>query len=214
MWNPFRKKGGDKPMEQPPESIPQRNRVDELANRLQRDGKITDLENELKKLDQKSLTDVEQESWWHLYGIVAFQEKRDAEALERFKQAYKKFPASAQIRFSLGQQYIRTGSIEDGFVLFRTCVFPEVPREYALAQARYAYLCGRYADGLAFIQPFYMAYKQVKILDDHFLYVRGLPFFGRWWAYFAAFSILAGNTDELEAVTEFVSKNCHDYDFE
>ena len=214
MWNPFRKKGMESPTKKDSAIPKQSNRVDELANALQKDGRINELEEELEKLEQHSLTASEQESWWHLYGIVALQEKRDEEALERFKQAYEKFPKSAQIRFSLGQQYIRTGSIEEGFTLFRTCMFPEVPREYALAQARYAYLCGRYRDGMDFIRPFYTAYKQVKILDDHFLYVRGLPFFGSWWSYLAAFSILTGDVAELEAVTKFVTKKCYDYDFE
>ncbi len=86
--------------------------------------------------------------------------------------------------------------------------------ESALAQARYAYLCNRYEDGLIFIRPFFEAYKQVKILDDHFLYTCGLPFFGRWWAYLAAFAILCGELEELESVTKFATENCRDYDFE
>ena len=214
MWNPFRKKSKNNPS-QPPEPQGDRgNRIDELANDLQKKGRIGDLEQELKKLDPSSLSPAEQESWWHLFGIVAFQDGRDAEALERFEAAYKRFPGSAQVRFSLGQQYIRAGAIEKGFELFRTCVFPEVPREYALAQARYAYIWNRYSEGPLFIRPFFAAYKQIRVLDDHFLYVRGLPFFGRWWAYLAAFSVLSGEFEELESVTQFVTQNCHDYDFE
>lgn len=64
------------------------------------------------------------------------------------------------------------------------------------------------------LRPFFKAYQELKILDDHFLYVRGLPFFGAWWSYLAAFSILGGDTKELEGVTAYVSDNCHDYDFE
>ncbi|QSX42400.1 tetratricopeptide repeat protein [Shewanella cyperi] len=213
MWNPFRKK--NKVDKTQAGAIPdQGNRVDDLANALQTGGRIKDLESELKKFNQSSLSQAEQESWWHLYGIVAFQDGRDAEALERFKEASARFPESAQIRFSLGQQYIRTQDPEKGFELFRSCKFPDIPREYALAQARYAYVWSRYDDGLMFIRPFFDAYKQLKILDDHFLYVRGLPFFGRWWAYFAAFAILSGELRELESATKFVVENCHDYDFD
>lgn len=109
MWNPFhnKKRKSGRP---PKPSGNQTNRVDELANTLQREGRISELEQELDKLDQSALSPAEQESWWHLYGIVAFQDKRDAEALKRFEQAYQKFPRSAQIRFSLGQQCIRAGS--------------------------------------------------------------------------------------------------------
>lgn len=212
MWNPFRKKR-ESPSDQPKANQSQPNRVDELANRLQTEGRIKDLEPELKKLKQSTLSPEEQESWWHLFGIVAFQDGRDTEALERFKEAYARFPKSSQICFSLGQQYIRAQDPEKGFELFRACTFPAVPREYALAQARYAYIWNRYSDGLLFIRPFFDAYKQLKILDDHFLYVRGLPFFGRWWSYLAAFSILSNDTGELESITNFAADNFHDYDF-
>jgi hypothetical protein len=213
MWNPFRPRNKGSEGSQSRQSL-QHNRVDELANTLQREGRIRDLESELTKLDKVSLSLAEQESWWHLFGIVAFQDGRDAEALARFEEAYKRFPASAHIRFSLGQQYVRTKAVDKGFELFRTCSFPNLPREHVLAQARYAYLWGRYGDGLTFIRPFFEAYKPIKILDDHFLYVRGLPFFGQWWAYLAAFSILSDDLRELESVTQFVVANCHDYDFD
>jgi len=214
MWNPFRKKekkGQKEPRRQSPQ---QSNRVDELANALEREGRAGELERELKKLNFPSLSPAEQESWWHLYGIVAFHEGRDAEALSRFKEGYKQFPNSALIRFSLGQQYIRSPDIEGGFALFKACKFPEIPREYALAQARYAYLWNRYDDGRRFISPFLKAYKKLKILDDHYLYVRGLPFFAEWWSYLAAFSVLSGQWEELEEVTQHVTKKCHDYDLD
>jgi tetratricopeptide (TPR) repeat protein len=214
MWNPFRRTRKPSAARPPGLREAEVNRVDALANALQSQGRMAELEGELKKLDQSGLSPLELESWWHLYGIVAFQDGRDAEALQRFETAYQRFPDSGQIRFSLGQQYIRGNSADKGFELFRTCCFPAVPREFALAQARYAYLWNRHCDGLLFIRPFFAIYKQVKILDDHFLYVRGLPFFGRWWSYLAAFSVLSRDFNELESATQYVVQNCHDYDFD
>lgn len=210
MWNLFHKKLDKSKADATPRQV---NRVDDLANGLQKSGRIQDLESELATLNRSSLSPAELESWWHLYGIVAFQEGRDSEALERFKEAYSRFPESATIRFSLGQQHIRARDPERGFELFRTCIFPAVSREYALAQARYAYIWSRYDDGLLFVRPFFETYKQIKILDDHFLYVRGLPFFGTWWAYLASFAILSGQPGELESVTKSVTETCYDYDF-
>ena len=213
MWNPLRSLFKKSEGEATPAQR-QTNRVEELVNTLQRTGRTQELESELAKLDQAQLSPAEQEFWWRMYGIIAFRAGRDDEALKRFEEGYKRFPGSAQIRFSLGQQYIRARSIEKGFELFRTCKFPEVPSQYVLAMARYAYLYGRYNDGLSFVRPLFDAYKQVKVLDGHFLYVRGLPFFGESWAYLAAFSILVGDLEELESVTKFVAANCHDYDFD
>jgi len=209
MWNPFKRQN-----QRASAGIPAPNSIDALANALQREGRIGDLEWELDKLDKTRLTQAELESWWHIYGIAAFRAGRQEEATARFEEAYRRFPASAQIRFSLGQQYVNARELDRGFELFRTCVFPEVPREFVLTQARYAYLWNRYEDGRLMLRPIFKAYQELKILDDHFLYVRGLPFFGTWWSYFAALSILGNDINELESITEFVTHNCHDYDFE
>lgn len=181
---------------------------------MQREGRIGDLERELENLDRAKLSQPELESWWHVYGIAAFRAGCETEATARFEEAYRRFPKSPHIRFSLGQQYVNACQLDRGFELFRSCVFPEVPHGYVLAQVRYAYLWNRYEDGLLMLRPFFKAYQELKILDDHFLYVRGLPFFGAWWSYLAALSVLRGNTKELESVTAYVSANCHDYDFD
>ena len=206
MWNPFKKK--DKPVVQPVD------RVAKIADTLPPEAGADEIERELEKFDQNSLTKVEQESWWHLHGIVAFLRRQDAEALQRFKQGNERFPESAKIRFSLGQQYERTRDIEKAFKLFSACHFPDVPRELALAQARYAYLWDRYDAGRDFLRPFFKAYKKLGILDDHFLNVRGLPFFGTAWSCLAAFSVLTGEWEELEELTRYVARHCHGYNFE
>lgn len=206
MWNPFKKK------DQPDANAV--NRVEDLADNLHREGRSNELESALEKLDRAGLSGPEQESWWHLYGITAFQRGQDAEALRRFQQGYAQFPNASSIRFSLAQQHERLGDIDKAFALFSAGRFPELPREFVLAQARYAYLWDRYGNGREFVRPFFEAYRELRILDDHFLYVRGVPFFGTAWSYLGAFSLLSDEWDELEEVTRFVVKHCSDYDFE
>ena len=196
------------PSTQPPD------RVEMLANSLAREGRAGQLEAELGKLDPASLTRAEQETWWRFHGVAAFQDGRDDEALARFEEAHRRFPGNATIRFSLGQQCIRTGETGRGFELFRSCRFPAVPREYAFAEARYAYLCSRYDDGFSFIEPFYQEFVKLRILDDNFLFVRGMPFFGDWWAHAAAFAILADRPADLESITRYFAAMGSDYDFE
>jgi hypothetical protein len=207
-WNPIKK------WKQQPRAARTTNSVEALANALQHEGRVEDLERELDKIEKSKLSEAELESWWHLYGIAAFRAGREQEATARFEEAHRRFPSSAHIRFSLGQQYVNARQIERGFELFRSCLFPQVPREFVLAQVRYAYLWNRYEDGRVLLRPILDAYKELRILDDTFLYIRGLPFFGTWWSYLAALSILGNDTIELEAVTEYVTQNCCDYDFE
>jgi tetratricopeptide (TPR) repeat protein len=214
MSPPFWNKGSSAKPPEPQRPDAPANRVDKLANELHRGGRASELEAELRRLDYSALSPPEQESWWHLYGITAFRDGHEVEALRRFEEAHEKFPNSASIRFSLGQQYVRTGDAERGFQLFRTSVFPRVSREFALAQARYAYLFDRYAHGMAFIEPFFDAYKKLRVLDTTFLWIRGLPFFETAWDYLATFSILSGELSELEATTRWAIDNCHDYNLD
>ena len=188
--------------------------VSDLANKLANEGRASEIERELEKLDPAKLTDAEREEWWHIYGITAFEGGRGDIALERFKRGYDQFPGSPMIRFALGQQYIRAKEPEKGFALFRETPFPGIPKRHALVEARYAYLYSRYEDARIFIRPFFAVYKKLKILDDNFLYMRGLPFFGSYWNHLAAFSVLSGDWAELDEVTAYVSKNCSDYDFD
>ena len=62
------------------------------------------------------------------------------------------------------------------FACFDGCVFPKVPSSYVLAAARYAYLWGDAERGSKYVAPIADAYFQLGIVDDHFLYVRGLPY--------------------------------------
>jgi len=206
MWNPFnRKKTPDTPLV---------DRVAQMANALPPESGPDEIERELHRLLQTSLSNLELESWWHLYGIVAFLRREDAEALSRFKQGYERFPQSSKIRFSLGQQYERARDVEKAFELFSAGAFPDLPRELVLSQVRYAYLWDRYDAGRDFVRPFFDAYKKLANLDDHFVSVRGLPFFGTAWSCLAAFSLLSGDWDELEELTRYVARHCHDYNFE
>jgi tetratricopeptide (TPR) repeat protein len=191
----------------------QANRVEALANSLEREDRVGELEGELRKLDPGSLTATEKETWWHFYGITAFHDGREPEALDRFEEAHRRFPQSAPIRFSLGQQCIRTGKADRGFELFRSARFPSVSREYAFTEARYAYLFSRWQDGYFFLEPFYEIFRENPVLDDHYLLMRGLPFFGTWWDYTAVFAILSGRVAEMEPITAYFARVAREFGY-
>src|SRR3989304_8255928 len=85
--------------------IQSENRIDALANRLQQGSRIHELESELAKFDPDSLQDAEKESWYHLYGIVPFQQGNRPLAFERFQEGVKQCPDSGFLLFSLGQEH-------------------------------------------------------------------------------------------------------------
>ena len=185
-----------------------------MANDLQSKGQIEKLEDGLLKIKKGPLNEKEVESWHHLYGICAFQQGEHEVASERFNEGLDACPNSSQIRFSLAQEYIFLLQPEKAFPHFDNCLFPEVSREFTLAMSRYAYLFSEHERGINYLNRFFEIYKEVKVQDDHFLYVRGLPFFGTAWSHLAAHCLLSGNEEKLKSITTDISSCCHDYDFD
>jgi tetratricopeptide (TPR) repeat protein len=176
--------------------------VEELANGLFRQGKVADLESELDKLDRTDLSESELESWYYFRGVVAFRRRNRPLAMLRFKEAHEAFPKSAEIAFSLGQEYEGVGDVDSMFKLFDSALFPNISARYALMQSRYSYLWGELQRAVFYIQPILDAHFRLGIADDTFLWMRGMPFFTQTWAYMAAFAELTGDFGSLEALTE------------
>lgn len=187
---------------------------DEMANRLQKEGKIDHLEAELKRYKPNKLGAKEKESFYHLWGIAAFQRNDRQAAFERFKEGYKECPNSAQIRFSLGQEYEGRGEIDEMFACFDGCSFPAVSSQFMLAAARYAYLWGRPAKGIEYLGPIADSYFQLGIADDHFVYVRGLPFFSQTWSYLASFAWMMDSYDNADEFLARAREKLSDYEFD
>jgi tetratricopeptide (TPR) repeat protein len=188
------------------------NRVEELANGLAKRGKTADVETELDKLNRADFSESELESWYHLRGIAAFARGDRPLAMARFIEAHEKFPNSAAIAFSLGQEYEYVGNHEFMFDLFDRAIFPKVPARHALWQSRYAYLWGDLKRGVSYIEPVLDAYFQLGIADDTFLWIRGMPFFNETWGFMAAFAELMGDLDKLDAMTQRAASELKDID--
>ncbi|MHC4556360.1 MAG: hypothetical protein ACYS80_03535 [Planctomycetota bacterium] len=196
-----------------PAPAPVQNRIDDLANKLQQEGKIDQLEMELLKFDPETLEGAEKESWYHMYGIVPFRQGNRDLAFQRFQDGLKHCPDSASLCFSLGQEYEFRAETDQMFKCFDRAKFPNIPAQYALAQARYAYLWNQYEKTISYVEPLIPVYFELKILDDTFLHIRGIPFFSQTWAYLAALNLLIGDLSELKALTIRAEAECSDFNF-
>lgn len=190
------------------------NRVEELANKLHQERRGGEIESSFQRLDYEGLTERERESWHHLMGIEAMRRGEAGLALQRFREAARLFPESQMIRFSLAQEQLNRGDIEQAFGNFELCSFPKIPATWALAQARYAYLWNFPERGMNCIRPIFNAYFDLGIADDHFLYVRGLPFFGQTWNYLVCFAWMKGDFAEAQEITDTAAAKLADYDVE
>jgi tetratricopeptide (TPR) repeat protein len=190
-----------------------RNRVSEVADRLLREGRGGELERELGRFDPDRLEEAERESWHHLRGVAAFWRGDRAEALRRFAAGHASCPESVEIRFSLAQELQHFGRVDEAFPLFDGCELRSLHGAYAMTAARYAYLWGELERGLSYLDPVLAAYDELGIVDDHFLYMRNLPFFGEAWATLGALHELLGSPEVFFAYTERAARQLRDYDF-
>ena len=76
----------------PEPPIPGENRINDLANRLQQEGRIDELESELAKFAPGTLEGAEKESWYHLHGIIAFQQGNSTKEADLRKQFFARQP--------------------------------------------------------------------------------------------------------------------------
>jgi hypothetical protein len=187
---------------------------DELANRLQREGKTDRLESELRRYSVSRLSEKDKESYFHLWGITAFRRQDRAEAFRRFKEGLEACPGSQSLLFALGQEHEYRREIDRMFEYFDRCAFPKIPASFVLAAARYAYMWDRPDKGAAYVEPIAEAYFTLGIADDHFVYVRGLPFFGQTWNYLVAFALLRKDFRSTDEYLARASRQLAEYDFQ
>ena len=187
---------------------------DELANRLQREGKIGELEKGLQRYSVSKLSEKQKESYYHLLGIAAFQRGDRMMAFRRLQEGLEACPDSQTLLFSLGQEYERRREIGKMFDCFDRCSFPGTFASYMLAAARYAYLWDRPDKGFAYLDTVAEAYFELGVADDHFVYVRGLPFFDQTWNSLVAFALLNNDFQETDEYLSRAIRQLSDYDFQ
>jgi tetratricopeptide (TPR) repeat protein len=147
-------------------------------------------------MDRHHLPTGEQEMWYRARGIVEFRTNQRDRAREIFEEGVRSFPASGWLNYGLGQEYEALGRIDEMAGCFQHVRLEQVGSPTVLAIARYYYVWSRFEHGQRVIQPIFDRYYDLKIADDMFLYMRGLPMFDEAFGYRATFARLAGKLDQ------------------
>ncbi len=170
--------------------------VDRLVDEYGPKGQWTELGAVLDGMDRRRLPQSEQETWYHARGIVEYRTNHRARAREIFQEGVQRFPTSGWLNYGLGQEYEAQGRIDEMIACFRHVRLEQVGSPTVLAMARFYYLWNRFELGQRVIQPIFDRYYDLKIADDMFLYMRGLPMFDEAFGYRATFAKLAGKLDQ------------------
>src|SRR3989440_8258937 len=170
--------------------------IESLVDQYGAKGKWKELGVVLDGMDRRGLPAPEQEMWYRARGIVEFRTNKRARAREIFEEGVRQFPASGWLNYGLGQEYEAQGRIDEMVACFARVRLEQVGSPAVLAIARYYYLWNRFEQGQVVIQPIFDRYYDLKIADDMFLYMRGLPMFDEAFGYRATFARLAGKLDQ------------------
>src|ERR1700687_2174667 len=172
------------------------NDIEGLVDEYGPKGQWSELGAVLDGMDRRRLADGEQEMWYRARGIVEFRTNQRARAREIFEEGVRQFPTSGWLNYGLGQEYEAQGRIDEMAACFRHVRLERVGSPTVLAMARYYYLWNRCGVGQVVIQPIFNRYYELKIADDMFLYLRGLPMFDETFGYRATFARIAGQLDQ------------------
>lgn len=187
--------------------------IDRLVNEYGRNGRWTELAAALDQMDRRALSAADQAAWYHARGIAEYRRQQRERAREIFEEGLGQYPDSGWLNFGLGQEYEHLGRIDDMAACFQRVRLADVGRAAILAIARYYYLWDHFALGQQAIQPIFDAYYQLKIVDDTFLYLRGLPMFSESFGYRAAFAYLSGEVEAAQSELARARTELHDYNF-
>jgi len=182
--------------------------VNDMALKMSSEESFSLLESKLDQLTISSLNHLEIQSWYYHYGTVLRRRNAHGEALQMFKKGSEEYPSDQLMKFCLGQQYLFLNQPDKAFSEFDCCHFPKVIAKLILIMADYAYLHGEYERGLRYLTQLYECYLNVKVLDDHVLYMRGLSFFSDYWCEFVGLHLFLDKKDELYNAFEKIKNTC------
>ncbi|HVP10538.1 MAG TPA: hypothetical protein VMV94_05030 [Phycisphaerae bacterium] len=181
-----------------------RNRIEETVDHVTNaePGHVAteDFEAALSKFNPEKLSNSEQESWYFYRAAAAFDRGDRGTTLNRAREGTAHFPNSARLHYMLGQEYAWRGQAEEMVEQFRQCSFPEVSSRHILAAARYCYLWDKHEAGLRVLDPVIQRYYELRIADDTFVHLRGLPFVDETLSYALVFHLLSGHADRAKAL--------------
>jgi hypothetical protein len=197
-----------------------RQRLDQLAESYGRSGQFDRLASELDSIDPTGLSMSDAEAWFQLRGIADWRRGKP-DSIQWFREGASKIPQSGLLAFSLGQALEQHGQWAQAAETFQRVTLgagPEqqklgldpVPAAYVLTIARYCYLWGAFDEGQRHVEQLLGVYGELRIADDTFVYLRGLPFVNEVLETNCALALLAGTPEAASKVLDWAEQSLTD----
>jgi tetratricopeptide (TPR) repeat protein len=190
----FRRKRDDR---SPPEGGGARN-FDEVVSPFFAAGDWGGLVGALDRVDPQELEKPQAIQWYTSRGVAAERLGRRDEAVSAYTEGLRRHPDSSALHCIRGRLLEEEGRFDEALQHFRSVRLDDGGGNAVMTAARYCYLWDALDDAVALHSQIFTAYFALRIADDHFLYMRGLPFFSRAYRAQAAVLVLGERADEAK----------------
>ncbi len=172
------------------------------------------LKAKLSEIREDDLNPNELESLLDMKGVLEARFGDINRAIKIYKDACEKIPNSSAFNYKLALLLEKNGEMDTAFNYFSKLTSEEDLNVYpTLTIVRLYYLWGYYTEGLELIQSILKDYYEIGIIDDHFVSMRGYPFYGEILANLAVFAKLTKNPNLVFEEIEKAKKELKDYPF-
>jgi tetratricopeptide (TPR) repeat protein len=183
------------------------------AEPLLKRGAFDEVFSGLTQFEREHLDGAELLAWYELRGASAYRLGLRAEARQTFEEGVGRLTNAGTLRFGLGQEMEVLGDIDRAVEQWRQVSLRNSTAQHLLTIARYLYLWDRLEDARLSLAPIFEAYYELKIMDDTFLYIRGLPSYWTTYETFAACAVVQGDVAAALAEIDRATKRLADFDF-
>jgi hypothetical protein len=189
------------------------NKIDFLLDKYP-PGQEKALKKKLDKLNKKKLNKIELKSWYEVRGTMEFQEENNELAEDIFLRGLDLFPESPTLHFNVGSAIERLGKIDSAMDHFKFITLANTSSAVVLYIARICYLWDYPKEGENFMQSIFERYYDLGNIDDHYLYMRGLPFYGDSFGYLATFAKMENKNEVIIEELVNAKEKLRDYNFD
>lgn len=209
MWRQFKKW-----FNAPPEQRVLPNKVEKLVNKYVEESSPEGLRDALAGMNRVLLDSGEQEAWFRYMAVVEYRLGNKKKAFQIIREGVEEFPDSDHLNFFMGEVYEKTGRFDKALEHFKKVHPYKVEGHFLIAIAGMCYLWDYPALGQRVLDDVFQRYYELRIADDHRVFMRGLPFFGVTFGHRVVLSKLEGDLKIAFEEFQLARRTLRDYEFD
>lgn len=209
MWRRFKKW-----LYAPPEQRVLPHKVERVVSKYVEAGDPKGLRDALAGMNRVLLDSEEQAAWFRYMAVVEYRLGNEEKAFQIIQDGIEEFPDSDHLNFFMGEVHEKTGRFDKALEHFKKVNIHNVEGHFLIEIARMCYLWDCPARGQRALDDVFQRYHELGIADDHYVFMRGLPFFDVTFGYRVVLSKLEGDLKIAFEELQLARRRLSDYEFD